>query len=284
MIAFLGMGLLGSNFVRALRRRGEVVQVWNRAPGKARAVADETGASAFDDVADAVRGASRIHLTLSDDASVDAVLAAAESRIAPGTTIVDHTTTAPTPTAARLAYWTERGVHFLHAPVMMGPGNALDASGTMLVSGDRALVDTLTPVLAPMTGKLVYLGPEPMRATSMKLMANLFLIGLTGGLADMFALGDALGVPDTEAHQIFDWFNMATMVQGRAKRMRGADLSQPSWMLTMARKDARLMIESAEEHGGQLMAIPAIAAAMDRLIAAGRGNDDWMIIGGAPPQ
>jgi len=36
MIAFLGMGLLGSNFVRALRRRGEDVQVWNRSPAKAK--------------------------------------------------------------------------------------------------------------------------------------------------------------------------------------------------------------------------------------------------------
>ena len=35
MIAFFGMGLLGSNFVRALRRRGEGVHVWNRSPDKA---------------------------------------------------------------------------------------------------------------------------------------------------------------------------------------------------------------------------------------------------------
>src|SRR5262245_42175620 len=38
VIAFFGMGLLGSNFVRALRRRGEEVRVWNRSAGKARAL------------------------------------------------------------------------------------------------------------------------------------------------------------------------------------------------------------------------------------------------------
>lgn len=284
MIAFLGMGLLGANFVRALRTRKEVVQIWNRSPGKAVSLATETGATAFDDPAGAVRGATRVHLTLSDDDSVDDVLGQAEAGLAPGTIIIDHTTTAPTPTAARLALWQARGMRFQHAPVMMGPGNALDGSGTMLISGDRAFCDELVPLLSPMTGKLVYLGPDPLRATSMKLMANLFLIGLTGGLADMYSLGDALEVPESEAMQMFDWFNMATMVQGRAKRMRGADLSDPSWMLTMARKDARLMIESAEEHGTRLAAIPAIAAEMDRWIAKGHGSDDWMIIGSATPK
>lgn len=34
MIAFLGMGLLGSGFVRALRARGEEVQIWNRSRSK----------------------------------------------------------------------------------------------------------------------------------------------------------------------------------------------------------------------------------------------------------
>ncbi|MCL4756213.1 MAG: hypothetical protein KJ015_39055 [Myxococcales bacterium] len=37
MIAFYGMGLLGSNFVRALRKRGEEVHVWNRTAARARA-------------------------------------------------------------------------------------------------------------------------------------------------------------------------------------------------------------------------------------------------------
>ncbi len=35
MIAFLGTGLLGANFVRAFAKRNEDVQVWNRTPEKA---------------------------------------------------------------------------------------------------------------------------------------------------------------------------------------------------------------------------------------------------------
>lgn len=279
MIAFLGTGLLGGNFVRALRRRNEAVQVWNRTAGKASALAAEVGATAFEDPADAVRGVTRIHIAVSDDTVVDALLAQAEAGIGADCIIVDHTTTAPDPTAARIAHWAARGIRFQHAPVFMGPSNALNGSGTMLASGDRALFDILTPALQPMTGTLVYLGPDPVRATSIKLMGNLFLLGMTAGLADMFSLGDALGVPTAEAIQIFDWFNPAAMAPARAKRMRSADGSDATWTLAMARKDARLMIESAKAHGGTLAVIPAIAREMDRWIDAGHGAEDWMVIG-----
>ena len=68
MIAYFGTGLLGSGFVRNMLERGETVHVWNRSPEKARAL-EADGAKAFADPRDAVRGASQIHLTLSDDAA-----------------------------------------------------------------------------------------------------------------------------------------------------------------------------------------------------------------------
>ncbi|MES2306297.1 MAG: NAD(P)-dependent oxidoreductase [Gemmatimonadota bacterium] len=282
MITFLGTGLLGANFVRALRRRKEEVHIWNRTAGKAEALATEVGATAYTDPADAVRGASRVHLAVYDDESVDAVLKEAEAGIGPDCIIVDHTTTSPAPTLARINAWAERGIRFQHAPVFMGPPNALAGTGTMLASGDRATFDMVAPALELMTGKLVYLGADPVRAAAIKLMGNLFLLGMTAGIADMFALGDALGVAPADATQLFEWFPMATMAQGRAAKMRGGDLGRPSWTLEMARKDARLMIESAESHGGKLAMIPAVAAEMDRWIASGHGQDDWMVIGSGP--
>jgi 3-hydroxyisobutyrate dehydrogenase len=72
MKAFLGTGLLGSNFVKSMLKKGEQVQVWNRTASKAKQLEQE-GATAFDNAADAVRGADRIHLALKDDSSVDEV-------------------------------------------------------------------------------------------------------------------------------------------------------------------------------------------------------------------
>ena len=73
MKAFLGMGLLGSNFVKAMIKKGDQVQVWNRTAAKAKAL-EADGAKAFDEVTDAVKGADIIHLTLRDDDTVNEVL------------------------------------------------------------------------------------------------------------------------------------------------------------------------------------------------------------------
>lgn len=277
MIAFYGMGLLGSNFVRALRKRGEEVHVWNRTAERARAL-EAVGAKAFDDPADAVRGATRLHLTLSDDAAVDDVLERARPGFGPDLTVVDHTTTTASGTAERARRWAERGVAFQHAPVFMGPVNALESSGLMLASGERTRFDALEPELAKMTGKLVYLGPAPERAAGMKLLGNLFLIAMTAGLADTFALAKALGIPAAEAGALFDLFNPGKLLPVRVERLLAGEFSNPSWELAMARKDARLMQEEASRGNVPLAVIPAIAAEMDRWLARGHAKDDWTVI------
>jgi 3-hydroxyisobutyrate dehydrogenase len=277
VIAFLGIGLLGSNFVRALRRRGEDVQVWNRTPARARALGAE-GAVAFDDPAAAVRGAARVHVTLSDDAAVDDVLERVRPGLALGAVVVDHTTTSPDGTAARARRWAERGVAFQHAPVFMGPQNALESTGIMLASGDRARFDALSPELAKMTGKLVYLGPHAERAATFKLMGNLFLMSMTAGVADILALAKAEKIPPAEAATLFDVFNPAAAMGPRVKRILDADYANPSWELAMARKDARLMMEAAEKGGMKLSLVPAIAQAMDRWIERGHAHHDWTVL------
>lgn len=277
MIAFFGMGLLGSNFVRAMRRRGEEVRVWNRTASRAQALAAD-GAAPFADPAECARGAQRVHVTLSDDAAVDEVLERARPGFGPGVVIVDHTTTSPAGTRARAARWAERGVEFLHAPVFMGPQNALEGTGLMLASGDAARVERLRPELEKMTGKLVYFGPDAERAASFKLFGNLFLMFMTAGVAEVLNLSKALGVAPEEAGALFETFNPAMFLPARVKRMVGAEFSTPSWELSMARKDARLMLEAGEQGGVPLQMLPAIAATMDRFIARGHGKDDWTVI------
>lgn len=277
MIAFFGMGLLGSNFVRALRRRGEEVHVWNRTAARAREL-EAAGARAFDDPAEAARGAARLHLTLSDDAAVDALLEAARPGLAPGAIIVDHTTTSPTGTAARAARWSERGLAFLHAPVFMGPKHALEGTGLMLASGDPALYATLTPELARMTGKLLYLGPQPERAAGFKLLGNLYLMFINTAVADVLAFARTLGVAPRDAAALFETFNPGATIGERFERVFKDDFGNPGWKLGMARKDVRLILEETEAHGGSLAILPAIAAELDRWIERGHGGDDWTVI------
>ena len=138
-IAFLGTGLMGTGFIRRARANGLAVRAWNRSAGKAQALAAaDAGVTACASVADAVRGAERIHLSLGDDASVDAVLEPLAGTLPAGAWVVDHTTTAVRPTAERVARWHARGVRYVHAPVFMAPANCADGTGWMLIAGDLA--------------------------------------------------------------------------------------------------------------------------------------------------
>ncbi|MBS1530368.1 MAG: NAD(P)-dependent oxidoreductase [Bacteroidetes bacterium] len=277
MKAFLGMGLLGSNFVKAMLRKGDEVQVWNRTASRAKAL-EEFGAKALDDAADAVKDADIVHITLKDDATVDEVLSAASAGLTPGALIIDHTTTSAKGAIERTANWKAKGFTYLHAPVFMGPPNALESTGYMLVSGDQSVIEKASPELSKMTGMLLNLGPEEGKAAGMKLIGNLFLLAFTTGLSDALSLAKAQGIAAADVAELFNAWNPATAVSARLKRMTDANFSQPSWELQMARKDAGLMISGADSGGTSLVTIPAIAAEMDKWIARGHGSDDWMII------
>ena len=273
MITVLGTGLLGSGFARALLRRGETVHVWNRTAAKARLL-EADGAIAFDDPVDAARGAARIHVIVSDDAAVDAVLEAAQ----PLSPIFDHTTTSTAGVLERTTRWRHRGVDYLHAPVFMGPSNALEATGLMLVSGDRAVVAAARPMLEPMTGKLVDLGPRVDAAAAFKLLGNLLLMAITAGFTDMLGLAKAMGVAPAEVATLLSHFNPGASLPARFARLASAPYDDPSWELAMARKDARLVEGECSRAGITLPTLPAITAHMDEMIARGFGNVDWTVL------
>jgi 3-hydroxyisobutyrate dehydrogenase len=280
-IAFFGAGLMGTGFVRRARANGWEVNVWNRSPAKARALV-ELGARAFDDPAAALAGVERIHLSLADDASVDAVLEPLASSIPADCWIVDHTTTAVRPTAERAARWRARGRVFVHAPVFMAPANCADGTGLMLVSGDQAQHDALLPALQQMTGKVVYLGAAVDRAAAFKLFGNLTLIGMLGVLGDVARLAHSVGITTEDAFSLFQQFNPGQTLPARAARITAADWHNPSFEIAMARKDVRLMIEEARRGGVDLFVMPGVAAMFDAAIARGEGALDAAAAARAP--
>lgn len=282
-IAWFGTGLLGAAFVRRQLELGHAVAVWNRSADKARALAAD-GARVCERAEDALAGAERVHLTLADDASVDAVLEPLADAITPATWIVDHTTTAPTPTAERTRRWQQRGRRYVHAPVFMGPPNAREGSGVILVCGDPAHHQALQPALAPMTGHVVYVGPGPERAAAFKLFGNLCFIGITGILGDVNRLAAALGVPTAEAMGLFQQFNPGQFLPARAAKVAAAQFEPALFEVTMARKDLRLMIEEAQARGVDLPVARGVAAAHDEAIARGDGGLDSSAVARVDPR
>lgn len=98
---------------------------------------------------------------------------------------------------------------------------------------------------------------------------------IVGGLSDVFSMAAAQGIWPEDALALFAKFNPAGTVQLRGARMAQGDFT-PSFALTMARKDVRLMLEAAGDL--PLAVLPCVAARMDQRIAAGRGGDDLAVL------
>lgn len=277
MITILGTGLLGSGFARALRKKGEDVHVWNRTAGRARSLEGE-GIAVADTPAGAVRGASRVHVVVSDDEAVDSVLAAAAPGLAKGALVIDHSTTSTAGARTRTHDWPARGVTYVHAPVFMGPQNALESTGLMMISGDRGVVAKVTPLLAPMTGKLIDLGERVDAAAGYKLIGNLLLMAITAGFVDMLSLARSMSMTGADIATLLGHFNPGVSLPGRFKRMMDADYANPSWELAMARKDARLMQAEADQAGLALTMLTSLVQRMDAAIADGDGHADWTVV------
>jgi 3-hydroxyisobutyrate dehydrogenase len=269
-IAFLGTGLLGSAMVESMLRRGLDVTVWNRTASKARALA-EHGAKVADSLEQAVAGSGEIHIILSDDSAVDALLERIAPHVPASATVIDHTTTAPTGTKARLQRAAGRGMRFLHAPVFMGPAMARESKGLMMVSGPREIFDDVQPSLAAMSAELWYVGEREDLAAALKIFGNSMLFVMTAGIADILAMARNLGVSAEDAVGVFNRFNAGGAISARAQKIARGDFSA-SFELTMARKDMRLMLEAAGAE--PLIALPSIAARMDEAIADGHGHED----------
>ena len=269
-IAILGTGLLGGAFAEAAAKRGDTVAAWNRSPDKALALA-RFGVKAATTPAEAVRGASRVHLVLRDDAVVDEIIAAARPGLAPGAVLIDHTTTLPRATAERAGRLRAEGLGYLHCPVFMGPAAARDAKGIMMAAGPRELFERVRGELAAMTGRLEFMGERPDLAALNKLFGNAMIVGIIAMTSDVLAMARAGGVDPADAVRLLGQLDLNEMVARRGGNMVKGNFAA-SWEMAMARKDVGLMLESIGD--APLAALPAIAARMDQLIAAGHGAKD----------
>ena len=277
-IAVLGMGLLGSGFAEGFLSRGasELV-VWNRTKAKTDPLV-ALGATAAESSAEAVRGADRVHLVLLDDDTVDETIADFQAALHPDAVIIDHTTTLPARTATRAAALNAAGIKYLHAPVMMGPGAARTAKGMMLVAGSTARFESVREALTEMTGELWYLGERSDLAAVYKLFGNAAGLSVVGVIADVMRLADSANVDRAGVLEMLAKVNLNGPLTMRGTMMATGKY-EPNFTLDVARKDLRLMLETAGDAPTPMLS--ALAARMDEEIANGQGSEDFAVIGKA---
>jgi 3-hydroxyisobutyrate dehydrogenase-like beta-hydroxyacid dehydrogenase len=144
----------------------------------------------------------------------------------------------------------------------------------MLLAGEGA--EPLIPALSTMTGKVWFVGERPDLAAIHKLSGNAVLVALSGTVGDLLAMGAAQGLAPEAVMALFEYFKPAGALPFIGSRVAKKGEGPASFELKMARKDVRLMIESAGGPEG-LVVLPSVAAAMDQALSEGHGERDYAI-------
>jgi 3-hydroxyisobutyrate dehydrogenase len=159
-IGWIGTGVMGSSMCGHVMAAGYRATVFNRTPAKAKALVERGAALA--DSPKAVAEASDVVFTIVGyPRDVREVTFGAQGTLAgarPGTVLVDMTTSEPALAIEIDQASRAKNAHSVDAPVSGGDVGAREARLSIMVGGDREVVQALHPLFAAMGKTIVYQG------------------------------------------------------------------------------------------------------------------------------
>jgi 3-hydroxyisobutyrate dehydrogenase len=272
-IAFLGTGTMGLPMARNLRAAGFEVRAWNRSPERARPLADH-GVEVFDDPTRAAQGAEFVVTMLSDAVAVLDTAPAALGQLQDGGIWLQMSTIG-IEGIERCAEVAEReGVTLVDAPVLGTREPAEKGELVVLASGPDETRERLEPLFGAVGKRTLWLG-EAGAATRCKVTVNSWIVGVVGVLAETVSLAQAL---DLDPQRFFEAVEGGPLdlpyarLKGRA--MIEKEFEDASFRLSLARKDAELVLAAASSADLELAMMDAAARTMRRAEQDGHGDED----------
>lgn len=275
-VAVLGTGIMGAGMARSLRRAGLPVRAWNRTRDKAAALAG-AGATVADQPADAVRDAGVIVTMLADGPTVLDVMRAAAPGLRPGQVWAQTSTVGTEALKPLAAFAREHGLIFLDAPVLGTKKPADEGQLVVFAAADPAapadLRDRVTPVFDAIGQRTNWLDGVG-AATRLKLVANSWVVAITGAIGETIALAEGLGVdPDMFLRSVSGGLLDCPYLHLKAGVIAAGDYT-PNFSVTLAAKDAGLIMDAGEAAGLRMDMVTAAAERFRRAAALGHGEDD----------
>ncbi|BEP58774.1 2-hydroxy-3-oxopropionate reductase [Variovorax sp. V118] len=159
-VAFIGIGKMGAQMAARLVSAGFQVTVFD--PN--RSAVDELvskGAAAAANPKSAAEGADAVLFSLPTPAILKSAITGADGVLASltkGAILIDFSTVDPETTKALAAEAAKKGVDFLDAPVSGGVAGATNGKLVVMVGGDAAVLERVTPMLNNLAGRIVHCG------------------------------------------------------------------------------------------------------------------------------
>lgn len=273
-IGVIGLGLMGSGFLRRLNAEGWHVQGWNRSRAVTRSLR-EYGFAIEDTLASLVRSSDVLLSSLANDEAVRALYFREDGvfeNVQPGTTILEMSTISPDLSAEIHVEARRLGLEMMDLPVS-GSTPAVNAGTvTLFAGGEQATFDRCIPIFESIARQWYLMGPAT-AGVRMKLVANLLLGVTMEAIAEAVSLGEHLKLNRGLLLEVLPKTAViAPAFLGKFPKMKAGDYS-PQFPLYLMSKDLNLVDDAADLSGAIL---PATSATKQIFAAAlaGKGELD----------
>ena len=272
-IGFVGLGLMGSVMARRLLEMNHRLIVWNRTRSKADDVL-QAGAEWGESPEAVAAMATVVFSMLTTPGVVEEVAGRIRKGASAGSIHVDCSTIGPTVTQRLATAASAEGKAFVHAPVLGSVPQATDGTLVIFAGGRSEDIARVRPLLQKL-GKKIYEFPDVTRATNTKLLANFFIAGMIGTLAQGILFARSAGIEIQTFLEILAQSQLnAPMYQTKAPLMEAGDYT-PRFFLEHMRKDVHLAAASAKEMQLTMPYLPILSHLFDEAMTMGLAQKDY---------
>lgn len=198
-IAFIGAGVMGRGMISNLLASGYSVRVYTRTKASAQPCVKQ-GALWCDTVKDAVRGAEAVITIVGYPKDVEQVYFDADGILenaAPGTYVIDMTTSSPRLAVKIWEKAKEKGMFALDAPVSGGDTGAKNGTLTVMAGGDRQAFESCVPIFEAVGKSIRYCG-QAGSGQHTKMANQIAIAGAVAGVAEAISYAEEAGLDPVE--------------------------------------------------------------------------------------
>ena len=275
-MGLIGLGNMGTAIAERLLDGGYELIVSNRTPGKSEAL-EARGATVAPSPEGLAAQVEVILTSLADDGAFEAVATRVVDAARPGAVLVDVSTVSVDSSARVAAHAEERSVRYLRAPVSGNPAVVRAGNLTFIVSGDRATLDEIEPVLLAIGPTIHYVG-EDERARVVKLAINLMIAVLAQAMSEALVFGERAGVSRAALLEVMGSSAVgAPFVKYKTDPLLRDDYSA-TFTTALMEKDIDLVLDAADEGGVELPLALEMKRQLRAASEAGYADDDFIAL------